>query len=280
MNTLATALTKGIRVDTAAQKGSLIDIIRIVNLNLSSAHAGEAVANLQKANPELNDIDRLEINDKGHLTPVTDGKTLMETVYILPGKAAHEFRRSSARTMCRVLVGDVSIVKEMEGRHASLQATPEGRAAQEFLLTGAAGDDGTSATKKLKTQSDELAMATPAQRGIIVDLYIENKRRELAEAHARAAREDDRASREAAEAQVGMLQRFYFQMNEIGVLDDDRDKIQVNDSMKIAMLSIATAHYVAAGSTSTAIVSSSTVPPDDPRVPTPECHHAHRGREI
>jgi hypothetical protein len=64
---------------------------------------------------------------------VADARTLIEIVWDLPGRAATEFRRKSATTVCRVLGGDVSLVEEIEARHAALQETTEGRATQHFL---------------------------------------------------------------------------------------------------------------------------------------------------
>ncbi|CAN0535077.1 unnamed protein product, partial [Ectocarpus sp. 8 AP-2014] len=63
-------------------------------------------------------------------------KTLIEIVWLLPGKKAHTFRRQSSEKVCRLLGGDLSLVAEIEARHNSLQSTEEGRATQSFLLDG------------------------------------------------------------------------------------------------------------------------------------------------
>ncbi|KAG5179779.1 hypothetical protein JKP88DRAFT_158368, partial [Tribonema minus] len=125
-------ITAAIRVDTATNQGSVIDVIRLVNPNPTSGNAANVLANLTK-DVTLN-YSHLRINAKGKPTPCADAKTLVEIVWSLPGKAAREFRRTSAKTVCRVLGGDLSIVQEIEKRHHTLQQTEGGRAAQAFML--------------------------------------------------------------------------------------------------------------------------------------------------
>lgn len=85
--------------------------------------------------PELTtQIGQLPINKKGRETPVADAKTLIHIIWLLPGGKAQQFRRSSSEKVCRLLGGDLSLVSEIEERHASLQASDEGRSTQEFLL--------------------------------------------------------------------------------------------------------------------------------------------------
>lgn len=75
----------------------------------------------------------IKINDKDNITPVSDAKTIVQIIWLLPARAAREFRRKSAETICRVLGGDVSICQEIETRCARLQETDEGRAYQSFV---------------------------------------------------------------------------------------------------------------------------------------------------
>ena len=81
-------------------------------------------------------LTQLRINGKGKITPVADAKTLIEIIWLLPGKKAREFRHKSSEKVCRLLGGDLSLVSEIEARHATLQSTEEGRATQAFLLNG------------------------------------------------------------------------------------------------------------------------------------------------
>lgn len=123
-----------IRADKKTQKGSVIDTIRMV-LGCDSSNANTSLGRLVLANPELGArCTRLKVNGKGHPTLVANAKTLIEIVWLLPGKKAHGFRRQSSEKVCRLLGGDLSLISDIEARHATLQSTEQGRATQEFLL--------------------------------------------------------------------------------------------------------------------------------------------------
>lgn len=129
-----------IRVDNATQKGSVIDVIRMV-LGCNSSSANTYLTNLKGNFPELGiQIPQLRINGAGRLTPVADAKTLVEIVFLLPGRIARDFRRKSASKICRILGGDPTLVAEIEQRRLSLESTPEGRATQAFLLGESRGE--------------------------------------------------------------------------------------------------------------------------------------------
>ena len=114
-----------IRVDQETQKGSVIDVIRLVT-GSSSAHAGQALSRLP---PEMSArCTSLRINGKGKLTPVADALTLIEIVWELPGKAAKAFRRQSAHLIARYLGADRTLIDEIEARYERVPA-----AAQEFM---------------------------------------------------------------------------------------------------------------------------------------------------
>ena len=75
-----------IRADKKTQKGSAIDTIRMV-LGCDSSNANTSLGRLVLAHPELGArCTRLKVNNKGHPTPVADAKTLIEIVWLLPGK--------------------------------------------------------------------------------------------------------------------------------------------------------------------------------------------------
>jgi hypothetical protein len=59
--------------------------------------------------------------------------TLIKIVRQLPGAVAREVRRSSANTVCRVLGGDLGLVREMEARYETLQSTTEGQGIGAFV---------------------------------------------------------------------------------------------------------------------------------------------------
>jgi hypothetical protein len=85
-------------------------------------------------NPSVNTsgviVFKLRINGSGKLSPVATAKVLIELAWLLPGNKAQEFRRASADKVRRVLGGDVSLLDEIEQRHAAVDGTPQ----EEFLL--------------------------------------------------------------------------------------------------------------------------------------------------
>ncbi len=78
---------------------------------------------------------KLRIDGKGRETPVADAATLVEIAWLLPGKKAASFRRTGAESVCRMLGGDLSLVDEIQRRHAQVAGTTE----EEFLLADPQG---------------------------------------------------------------------------------------------------------------------------------------------
>ena len=130
MDLINTMDSSTIRVDKTTQKGSVIDTTRMV-LGCDSSNANTSLGRLLLANPELGSrCTQLRINEKGKETPVANARTLIEIVWLLPGKKAHTFRRQSSEKVCQLLGGDLSLVSEIEARHATLQSTEQGRTTQ------------------------------------------------------------------------------------------------------------------------------------------------------
>ncbi|CAN0195074.1 unnamed protein product, partial [Pylaiella littoralis] len=125
-----------IRVHMRTQQGSVLDVIRMVHGCDSSSANTTLKRILNETNGEGVSCTQLRINDKGRETPVADAKTLIQIIWLLPGKKAREFRHQSSEKVCRLLGGDLSLVAEIEARHADLQSTDAGRSTQEFLLSG------------------------------------------------------------------------------------------------------------------------------------------------
>ena len=131
-------LTDGIRVDQATQKGSVYDVIQLV-LSCTSRNTFQTFNRLLSQFPQLHaGCMKLRINGKGRVTPVADAPTLIEVAWLLPGKTATEFRRKGAESVCRLLGGDLSLVDEVQRRHAQVAGTAE----EGFLL--AASGQGSS----------------------------------------------------------------------------------------------------------------------------------------
>lgn len=160
---VASAITTAIRIDVASNKGSVIDVIRLVNHNLTSGNAANVLANLTKENPELaTRTVNIRINQKGKLSPVADFGTLVHIIFCLPGKAAREFRARSAHQICRLMGGDMRIIAEVQARNKWWQATPARRDVQRALLAQppARSDvDPAEDTARERDVRDDLALA-------------------------------------------------------------------------------------------------------------------------
>jgi hypothetical protein len=123
----------------------------------------------------------LRINGKGQETPCADARTLVEIVWALPGKAARVFRRTSAKTVCRVLGGDLSLVAEIEACHDSLQ-TEGGKAAQAFLVKDSSVGETERTCKRFKGELPvELQIASTEQKSAYFDWRLQEKQQQLEE---------------------------------------------------------------------------------------------------
>ncbi|CAM9208873.1 unnamed protein product [Ectocarpus sp. 8 AP-2014] len=141
-----------VRIDDGLGKASVIDTVRLVSPTASPAYAAQMFTRIlekerddggktcvrdridaQTPTPIADRVDYIRINGRGKVTPVSDAKTIVEIIWLLPSGAAKEFRRQSAETICRVLGGDISLCGEIEQRCARLQSTLEGRAYQSFM---------------------------------------------------------------------------------------------------------------------------------------------------
>lgn len=123
-------ITDSIRIDATTRKGSVIDVICMVNPHCDNAYASRILTRLD---PDLC-IDRIRINGKGRETPVADYGTLVQLVFQLPGRAASDFRRKSAYQVCRLLGGDTTLIREIESRNEWWQHTTARRSVQSELL--------------------------------------------------------------------------------------------------------------------------------------------------
>ncbi len=89
---------------------------------------------LQKEYPELTERTVKVGFGPGRPTDCADTATLVEIAWLCPGKAAKEFRRQGAVTLCRALGGDLTLVDEIERRHVQVAGTETER-----LLLGDGG---------------------------------------------------------------------------------------------------------------------------------------------
>ena len=140
-----------VRIDEPCGEASAIDVIKMLCPGTNSNNAAFMLARVLKkdaedkgphdvvgdrcrSTPLAERVHYIKINGRGNVTPCCDAKTIVEIIWLLPARAAKEFRRQSAETICRVLGGDVTLCDEIEQRCARLQSTEEGRAYQNFVL--------------------------------------------------------------------------------------------------------------------------------------------------
>ena len=210
-----------IRVDKDTMKGSALDTIRMV-LGSTSKAANTYLNRLFVTSPELSTrCGRLKINGKGNETPVADAKTLIEIVWLLPGKKAHAFRRQSSEKVCRLLGGDLSLVSEIEARHATLQSTEEGRATQEFLLDGRE-----EAVETFDGMPDGFKYLSPEDRPLFA--------KQMFEQQLKAGEQKLLESKVALKRKrVDDLVHSYKALQELGVQLDTRTLIELRDNVTI-----------------------------------------------
>ena len=106
---------------------------------------------------------KLRINGKGRETPVADAATLVEIAWLCPGKAAVQFRRKGAESVCRMLGGDLTLVDEIQRRHAQMAGTAE----QEFLLADRQGNGNQMTVPELPYTLEQLRQMQAAAAAIV-----------------------------------------------------------------------------------------------------------------
>lgn len=121
-----------IRFDPGQKIGSVYDVVQLV----MRCHSGVASRNwtsILKSYPEVSQkVILFKFPGQGQrLTPCAPTSTLVEIAWLCPGRAAKEFRRQGAVTLCRALGGDLSLIDEIRERHGLVNAQE-----QEMLLAG------------------------------------------------------------------------------------------------------------------------------------------------
>ncbi|EFX60009.1 hypothetical protein DAPPUDRAFT_345871, partial [Daphnia pulex] len=117
------------RVDEDSNEGSILDTGEIVLGSRDTARqAWKALRD--SSDPVVKDVvsrthDAVKINGYGKPTPTAPFPVLLEIIFLLPGKRAHEFRRTCAKYIARLLSGDLSLIPEIEARFDN--STPEER---------------------------------------------------------------------------------------------------------------------------------------------------------
>ena len=149
----------GIRVDQATQRGSVYDVIQLVTQG-NPTYSARVFARVCEQHAELHPKwVKLRINGKGKQTPVADAATLVEVAWLCPGKAAVQFRRKGAESVCRMLGGDLALVDEIQRRHAQVAGTAE----EDFLLAQDGSTQQVVSHKRCLDDDDEVYAAKKQQ---------------------------------------------------------------------------------------------------------------------
>ena len=82
---------------------------------------------------------------------MADAATLVEIAWLCPGKTADAFRRKGAETVCRMLDGDLTLMEEVQRRHAQVA----GAAEEEFLFADAQGSTQQTVPHKRCLEDDD-----------------------------------------------------------------------------------------------------------------------------
>ncbi|CAM9748500.1 unnamed protein product, partial [Ectocarpus sp. 12 AP-2014] len=260
-----------IRIDEDSVKASIIDTVRVICPNVSPENAAHILTRfLEKENgdgtpshvlgvqgptPIAERIDYIKINGKGNTTPVCDSKTLVEIIWLLPSRAAKEFRRQSAHTITRVLGGDTSLCDEIEQRCDRLQSTDEGKAYQSFLL-----DQGPANKQRAVETFDGMPAGFKC--------LSEEDRTQFAKQMFEHKLEESRAA--LKRKRIGDLVQSYRELKDLGVHLDGRTLIELRDNVTILSRQDVVVNNAVAVATPLL---------QDSSTPTHELTAEHRGKE-
>lgn len=164
---LATAenVMSNIRFDVVTKRGSVLDVVQLVT-GCGQGHATETLSGIKARFPDVHGrIVNFKFPGRGQRdTPVATVPVLVEIAWLCPGRNAQEFRRTGAKTLCRALGGDLSLVEEIRKRHSEVAWSDEQAAFLEG--TGVSIEDANARRnaeldereRRLKIESSELEL--------------------------------------------------------------------------------------------------------------------------
>ena len=123
-NIMATATSLDnatIRVDQASKRASLVDVAKMV-LDCGEDQAKAALSKLFGPTADADEgCPRLQIDNRGGYTQVTNVDFLIEIIWLLPGAIPHDVRRKMCHAVCRLCDGDARLVADTEARHIAMR---------------------------------------------------------------------------------------------------------------------------------------------------------------
>lgn len=137
-------LHQTIRIDNDTSLGSVYDVIKLI----CDCTVGNCSLYFNRLDEGLHTKCMfLKINGKGRETPCASHETLVEIIWVLPGKRARQFARLCAQNIVRMFKGDLSLCDEIEARHMALWNKPPDDIPEDFVVVA----DGAIAADRLLT---------------------------------------------------------------------------------------------------------------------------------
>ena len=165
-----------IRYDTDSQRGSVLDVVQLVT-GCAQANASRDLQRILEVHPDLRPkMKDLKFNGRGQRpTPVAPLPVLIEIAWLCPGRHAQAFRRTGARTLCRALGGDLSLVDEIKARHEEVAGTDE----QAALLAGTGVSTAEANGQAMAPNPEFTALDLEERRARIERMKIENMQMQM-----------------------------------------------------------------------------------------------------
>lgn len=105
-----------VRVDKATRFAAITDIVQL--FGISDKNAARVYHDLPEAIKSK--CRFMPINNIGRDMYCAPCDVLLEVIWVIPAKRTQEFRSECAKTICRVLGGDLTLAEQIERRHATI----------------------------------------------------------------------------------------------------------------------------------------------------------------
>lgn len=116
-------IVQTIRIDNASKQGVVMDVIQAVTGRISK----NVERTFNALPPEIQQsCSYRQLNGKGRRRWLAPVNVLIQIVWCLPGKVAHEFRMKCAQDICRIMGADPSLIAELEAKQHEI--SPEQKA--------------------------------------------------------------------------------------------------------------------------------------------------------
>ncbi|CAM9577254.1 unnamed protein product, partial [Ectocarpus sp. 6 AP-2014] len=164
-------INDSVRIDEDAGKVSVIDVVRLLCPEASTEYASHMFIRVLEKDDRVisirSRVSYIKINGRGHTTPVSDFKTIVEIIWMLPGDASRAFRRKSAETICRVMGGDLGLCRQIEHNNSVWGDAEGGEAIQQALLERVEYREGKKSNRVMESSvRDALASSVAGEKEV------------------------------------------------------------------------------------------------------------------